>query len=347
MNKSIKPIAFYLPQFHAIPENDKWWGKGFTEWTNVRKALPLFPGHYQPRIPADEVGYYDLLDPTIMEKQIELAKVYGIYGFCFYHYWFNGKKLLEKPIEQFLEDKSLDFNFCLSWANEPWTRRWDGLETDVLQEQDYGKREDWIKHFNYLSSFFKDERYIKINGKPIILIYRIGHIKNFNRMIRCWRDQAAKKAIAGIYVISCLNGFGDSYVLHNKDIDAVYEFPPTNNRNITSRIIAGAHVLDYDEVTNDLINLRKYHAVQFKGVFPGWDNTARRKKGGFVCLGATPEKFKRYFRTQALNTAREFPAEKQLIFINSWNEWAEGAYLEPDQKFGRGYLEAIKKTLEY
>jgi len=344
--EKVKSIAFYLPQYHAIPENDESWGKGFTEWTNVKKAEPRFKGHYQPRIPADEIGYYDLMKhKNIFQKQIKLARENGIYGFCFYHYWFLGKKALEKPIEQFLKKNTLDFNFCLSWANEPWRKIWDGCDT-IIQEQSYGMNEDWIEHFNYLVQFFKDERYIKINGKPIILIYRSGHIEKFNEMMECWRDQASKKGFPGIYVISTLNNYDDSYVLRNKDIDAVCEFPPLIKVcNVPSRTAGDTCVLDYDVVTSSLINTKKYHPVQFKGVFPGWDNTARRTSGAHVVHGSTPEKFKHYFRMQVLNTVSEFPVGKRLLFINAWNEWAEGAYLEPDKKFGRRYLEAIKEVL--
>lgn len=350
MNKknAIKPIAFYLPQFHAIPENDKWWGKGFTEWTNVRKAKPLFKGHYQPRIPADEIGYYDLMkDKNIFQKQIKLAKEHGIYGFCFYHYWFRGKKLLEKPVERFLNEKTLDFNFCLSWSNGNWTKRWDGLESDVLQKQDYGKREDWIEHFNYLIPFFEDDRYIKIDGKPIVLIYSTGRIKNFNEIIGCWREQATKRGLDGIYVISTLNCYDDSYVLYDKDVDAACEFPPFSVRDVAPRVIIdGFSVFDYGRVvTNALANKKKYHSVQFKGVSPGWDNAARGCRGGRAYHRPTPEKFKHYVRMQALNTVKELPVGKRFLFINAWNEWAEGAYLEPDKKFGRGYLEAIKEAL--
>src|SRR5262249_20495976 len=173
----IKPLCFYLPQFHRIPENDRWWGEGFTEWTLVRQAKPLFAGHPQPNVPTDELGYYDLLNPRVRQRQGELAAEHGIHGFCYYHYWFRGKKLLETPLELMLSDGYPAVPFCLCWANEPWSRRWHGKDQDVLQPQEYGEPADWSIHFDYLNTYFRDDRYIKVDGNPLFLIYRIGHVQ--------------------------------------------------------------------------------------------------------------------------------------------------------------------------
>ena len=348
MANDIRLIAFYLPQFHAIPENDAWWGKGFTEWTNTKKAKPLFPGHYLPRIPADEIGYYDLADPKTLEKQVDLARQYGLHGFCFYHYWFKGKLLLEKPVESFLKNKELDFHFCLCWANEPWSRRWHGQEEDVLQQQNYGDKEDWIAHFEYLIPFLKDKRAIKIDGKPVFLTYRIGHVKNVNEMINCWREKAEREGLPGIYVVSILGSFEDCYRLKGINIDAVCEFvpmyPSSGNRKVKPLRTGEANVYDYDASWRDILNRNKIFPVQYKGAFASWDNTPRRGKQGDVWQGSTPKKYKFYLKQQIKRTLREH-ANNGLIFINSWNEWAESCYLEPDKRYGRAYLEATKEAL--
>jgi len=347
MANDIRLIAFYLPQFHAIPENDAWWGKGFTEWTNVKKAKPLFPGHYQPRIPADEIGYYDLSDSKTLEKQVDLARQYGLHGFCFYHYWFKGKLLLEKPLESFLRNKDLDFNFCLCWANEPWSRRWHGQEEDVLQGQNYGDKEGWVEHIKYLLPFLKDKRAITIEGKPIFLIYRIGHVKNANEMISCWREEAKKQGLPSIYVVSVLGSHKDCYHFKDMDIDAACEFVPMYpfQKKVKPHKTGNTAVYDYDSSWRDILNRKKVFPVQHKGAFASWDNTPRSGEHGFVWQGSTPKKYKFYLKQQIKKTLKEH-ANNGLIFINAWNEWAESCYLEPDKKYGRAYLEATKEALQ-
>jgi len=292
--KNIKLVVFYLPQFHAIPENDRWWGKGFTEWTNVRKGKPLFKGHYQPREPSDETGYYDLSDSDVLTRQVKLAAEYGIYGFSFYHYWFKGKRLLEKPVEAYIRKKEADFPFCLCWANEPWTRKWDGREDEILQHQDYGDREDWISHFDCLLEAFTDERAIKIDAKPVFLIYRLGHIANVNEMIKCWRERAEWAGLPGIYIIAAVSlSFGEDMDFEGKDIDATYEFAPLCVKSIP-KIRGSMEVRDYDRHWHRILKMRKRHQTQFRGAFVSWDNTVRRLRHSRIFDGATPEKYMKY-----------------------------------------------------
>lgn len=387
----MKIIAFFLPQYHEIPENNTWWGKGFTEWTNTKKAKPLFKNHYQPREPLND-NYYNLLNNDVKKWQIELAKCYGLYGFCFYHYWFkDGKKLLEKPIEQYLEDKSLDFPFCLSWANEPWSRRWDGSEHKVLMPQEYGEENDWEKHFNYLLPFFKDERYIKIDQKPILIIYKPEIIPCLNEMIDFWQNMARESGLDGIYFGY---QFPEFHLLDNKDdsrFQMAIEFEPifTMARGAKGKsnkdkmmdafklLKGGLHgrqafqnrirrmansIIDksvlkkvsfrfearaqftYDELVSKSITQRPLSDKSVAGVFTDWDNTPRRGKSATLFVGSTPNKFKKYLSAQIKRSAKLYA--KDMIFINAWNEWAEGAYLEPDKKNGYAYLEAVKEALE-
>lgn len=327
----MKTVALYLPQFHTIPENDLWWGKGFTEWTNVRKARPRFPGHYQPKVPNNEIGYYDLTDPTVMTKQVKMATDHGIDCFCFYHYWFKGKKLLERPVEQFLNNQQLGINFCLCWANEPWTRTWDGLNRNILQPQDYGNQDDWLEHFNYLLPFLKDRRCLQINGKQVFCIYRTDHIKGRREMFQCWRSEAAKNGIE-LFMIGAMSifpNYGFTGIDPNKEVDAVYEFAP-------SCIWCKERIWDYKDICGRLANIKRIHDIQYPGIFPFWDNTARN--GGFIVRNSTPELFREYL-TQL---GRRNP---ELVFINAWNEWAEGCYLEPDENSGMTYLKMIKQSI--
>jgi hypothetical protein len=355
IDKNVKLIAFYLPQFHSIPENDEWWGKGFTEWTKVRQAKPLFNNifkkHYQPREPSAEIGYYNLLNVDVQRKQIKMAKEYGIYGFCFYHYWFNGKKLLEKPVETFIVNKDLDFPFCLCWANEPWTRKWDGLDQHVLQAQTYGGEQDWVDHFNYLLPALNDKRAIRIDGKPIFLIYRIGHIECINEMINCWRKQAKSYGLPGLIILAGITAFPDSLDFYDKDIDGVYEFAPNcltwENPEKKWNALYKYDLYqkyDYDSYWQALLKCEKRFHTHFRGAFVSWDNTPRAAENAIMVYGATPDKYRIYLRNQIQRVLKESGKDK-FIFINAWNEWAEGCYLEPDKKYGRAFLEATKKAL--
>jgi lipopolysaccharide biosynthesis protein len=344
-----KFIAFYLPQFHSIPENDKWWGKGFTEWVRVRESKPLFKDHNQPRIP---FNYYDLDDINVIKQQSRLAMDYGIYGFCYYHYWFNGKLLLERPLNQMLNDKGVEIPFCLSWANEPWTRAWEGKSREILMEQKYGSESDWIKHLDYLIPFFQDERYIRKNGKPVFLIYRTSSFAGFDKMISKWNEVLVQKNLEPLYVIETLNSYQRNtccefssgvteleplYTIKNKPKYVFYL--QKLKEKITRKTF---RTFDYDKVWNTIINRQNKipDKDMYLGAFVDWDNSPRFKMGSAIFKNVTPENFYKYLRALAKKPSGEF------LFINAWNEWAEGAYLEPDQRHQYGFLEAMKRLQE-
>jgi len=351
----MKILAFYLPQFHEIPENNEWWGKGFTDWTNVKKAKPLFEGHQQPREPLNN-NYYNLSDVEVMKWQSKIAQEHGIYGFCYYHYWFNGKLLLEKPLENMLQDKEVTIPFCFSWANEPWARTWDGQNLNVLMAQEYGSEKEWKEHFDYLLQFFKDERYIKVDNKPMLLIYRTENIPNVNKMYDYWEKIAVQNGFNGIYLVETLNSFQNVPLVQKSS--AVVEFEPMYTVNkfisIKQKIIdkinslifyKGITTRNYDYIWNLIIN-REYQTFEkrktFLGSFVNWDNTARKGIKGLVFKGMSSTKFKYYFARQVEKAKQNY---SEYIFINAWNEWAEGTYLEPDKKHGHEYLKATKDTI--
>lgn len=367
----MKIIAFYLPQFHAIPENDEWWGKDFTEWINVKKAKPLFKGHNQPRIPLNN-NYYNLLYDAVKRWQIDLAKKYGIYGFCFYHYWFNSKLLLEKPVEQYLANKDLDLPFCISWANEPWTNAWVSPKANkVLIPQRYGNKKEWEEHFYYLLPFFNDERYIKNLGKPLMIIYRAGIIKVLNEMLDVWQELAYQNGLPGIEFayqhidLDLMKKKDDSkftYNIHYQPAYAFHELTYRKNKLLktikryisiflerhTSKTINYIRphkmtIVDYDKVWHIILNQTPMSEKCVPGAFVEWDITPRRNEGGSVYVGATPKKFQKYLSKQ-IKRAKEV-YNKDMLFMYAWNEWAQGGYLEPDETNGYGYLEAVKQAL--
>ena len=376
----MKIIPFYLPQFHTFPENDRWWGKGFTEWTNTKKAVPLFEGHYQPHTPYRN-NYYDLMNPETMKSQVKIAREYGIYGFCFYHYWFeDGKLLMEKPVERFLEDKTLDFHFCLSWANEHWTRAWDGGEREIIMRQEYGDRSIWEKHFYYLLPFFQDERYIYYENQPLLVIYRPEIIPCFNEMIACWRELAEKHGLPGLFVVAqgtvfCMQNHRKK---QNKHVDAFMMYEPgytyasvklsnrlewplnlLEYRDFASQYLLKKIRYKYEELTGKtntkpvdicdfslIWNTILKHRIPedfFPGAFCGWDNSARRGAKGRIITGSTPELFEFFLEKQIKRARDEY--HKDIIFFTAWNEWAEGSHLEPDEKYGFQYLQAVKNAL--
>jgi len=345
----IKCIAFYLPQFHPIPENDQWWGKGFTEWTNVTKALPQFIGHYQPHLP-DELGFYDLRLPEIQKRQIELARHYGIYGFCFHYYWFNGKRLLERPLNQFIENKEFNFPFCICWANENWTRRWDGLENEILIAQEHSPEND-IEFIRDLEPYLKDPRYIRINGKPLILVYRATLLPEAKETTRRWREYCKAAGIGEIYLVTALV-FGCE-APETYGFDAAVEFPPhtMNECNIITGKMQllnphfSGNIYNYEEFVVSNKYCTHYPFPCFRTVSPGWDNTARRPNNASVFHGANPDLYKRWLSDATRITKETNPPEEQIVFINAWNEWAEGTHLEPDRKFGYGYLQATADVI--
>lgn len=366
----MKAIAFYLPQFHPIPENDRWWGAGFTEWTNVVKARPLFRGHYQPHIPAD-LGFYDLRLRETREAQAAMAQRYGVGGFCYYHYWFNGKLLLEKPVEAMLEDRAPDFPFCLCWANETWSRRWDGQEHEVLIAQDLEKY-DAHSHFAYLSKAFSDPRYIRVNGRPVFLVYRIDQFPDMAATIAQWRQAALDLQLLGIYlcaVRSHMHSLSDEETIA-LGFDAVVGFEPHSRtllrqswgnylryllprsiNYVVRRLKWGRHVpelpvinrFDYRELVRTAMGAPAAKVKCFPSVIPSWDNAARRKSGATVIQNDDAHLFEQWLRDAAKRVAQN-GSDEQLVFINAWNEWAEGCHLEPDQRNGHRFLEAVARV---
>lgn len=353
----VKAIAFYLPQFHPIPENDEWWGKGFTEWTNVTKAKSLFPGHYQPHLPAD-LGFYDLRLPEVREAQAELARHHGIYGFCYYHYWFNGRRVLEHPFNETLRTGKPDFPFCLCWANENWTRVWDGGEKDVLLEQNYNHDDD-LAFIQSLIPAFRDERYIRVNGKPLLLVYRTDILPNSIRTTQLWREEARKAGLGNLYLVR-VEGRNGSIDPKSIGFDSSVEFAPYGGmsspimRGTLSTLAAklgvfptafGIHdIYEYQSAATTMMNRPAPAFNRFHCVTPGWDNTARRSKNGVVLINATPERYERWLRTILKKTREKFSGDERIVFINAWNEWAEGNHLEPDQKWGRAFLDATLRA---
>lgn len=351
----LRPLAIYLPQFHPIPENDEWWGKGFTEWTNVTKAKPRFKDHYQPHLPAD-MGFYDLRVHRTLEEQAALAAAYGIQGFCFYHYWFNGKRLLNRPVDQLLANAKPDFPFCLCWANENWTRRWDGLEHEVLMHQEYSDEDD-LQHIAFLSEVFRDPRYIRVDGKPVFIVYRPKLFPDIRKTTDAWRAYCRTNGIGELYLMY-MQSFGDRRRPEEMGFDAAVEFQPDFS-NFPSKInpvsgiqrLLGASssagsdsVYRYDEIVTHMIAKPKADYKRYPSVFPMWDNTARKKQGATIVHQSTPQAYERWLK-HVVHTFRPFSEQENFIFLNAWNEWAEGNHLEPCRRWGRSYLDATKNAL--
>ena len=358
--KKIRFISIYLPQFHAIPENDMAWGKGFTEWTNVKKAKPLFWGHYQPHIPHNSIGYYDLGDPEVMIKQAELARSYGIHGFAFYHYWFNGKRLLNLPIDNMIKTNKPDFPFFLIWANESWSRSWIGEEKEIIVKQTYSEPDN-IRHANWLMEVFNDPRYIKINNRPVFVIYKPTYIPNVEKCIATLKTECLKNNLNEPYLIASNSHTGDTD-LRELGFDAILNFEPQlgvlpyileytktlfNLNNISFTIMYNKiKVYDYSKAKETMGN-RDLPYPHFPCSFVNWDNSPRRGKDGILIKNGTPELFSKFLLSSIEKFKKmEFSKEENLVLINSWNEWAEGNYLEPDMKNGFKYLEALKSVVD-
>jgi len=342
-NPSIKAIAFYLPQFHPIPENNEWWGKGFTEWTNVSKAVPQFIGHYQPRLPG-ELGFYDLRVPSTLREQVNLAKKYGLYGFCFYYYWFNGKRLLEKPLNLFIKDPKIDFPFCICWANENWTRRWDGRDQDILIQQEHTYEYDKNIIHDFIS-LFTHPNYIRVNNKPLLIVYRGDILKDPKSTLEYWREYAKKEIGVSPHILVAESFNYNSSI--EDGFDGAVEFPPHNLEVIpciNSRISFlnmdfSGNVFRYEDLAETFLNrIDKGEYKLHKTVSPSWDNSARKIDNGLIFHGSTPEKYEHWLKKACEYTQHNFEPEERFLFINAWNEWAEGAYLEPDNRFGYAYL---------
>ena len=348
-NKAVKLICFYMPQFHPIPENDAWWGDGFTEWSNVVSTERQFVGHYQPHVPG-ELGYYNLLDPGLQDRQIELAKLYGIEGFCFYFYWFGGKRLLETPIQNYLKDDSLDLPFCLCWANENWTRRWDGLDNDILITQQYSPEDD-IAFIQHISQYLRDSRYIRIDNKPLLLVYRPSLLPSSKETSVRWRQWCRDEGIGEIYL-----AYTQSFEMVDPadyGFNAAIEFPPKNSSplNVTSQVQPlrddfVCDVYDWNAFVKRSHNYKKPSYTLFHGICPSRDNTAQRNNKSSILLSSSPRGYQQWLFNTIDDTAERFNnPDQRLIFINAWNEWAEGVHLEPDELHGYAYLEATRMAL--
>jgi hypothetical protein len=361
--RRVRLIAFYLPQYHPIPENDEWWGKGFTEWTNVAKAKPLFRGHYQPHVPAD-LGFYDLRVPETRAAQAELAAEHGIEGFCYWHYWFAGRRILERPFNEVLKSGEPEFPFCLAWANDPWTGIWHGLEDTILIDQTYPGADDYKAHFQAMSAAFWDKRYLKVDGKLLFVIYRPDHIPEPKRFSDLWQDLAAKAGLKGFYFVAVFardydprpDGFDATIVGEPaiKDygpvswVDRFWE-ARTKKRNywrtIGRKILGRPDVYLYEEAIKHAVLNWDGGYDFYPCLLPNWDNTPRSGKNGLVYHNSTPDLFRIHLR-DGISRVRDKEPDKRIMFVKSWNEWAEGNYLEPERRFGRAYLEVIRDELK-
>ncbi|PHS36194.1 MAG: hypothetical protein COB07_12670 [Sulfurovum sp.] len=345
----IRLIAFYLPQFYPLKVNDKAWGKGFTEWTNVSKAIPQFEGHYQPRLPG-ELGYYDLRLIDIQKRQIELAKNYGLHGFCYHYYWFAGKKIMDSPLQKVLDNPELDFPFCINWANENWTKRWDGLDQEVILKQEHSPKDD-IAFLEAIQSILTDKRYIKIDGKALLMVYRPQLFPDIKETVKRWRKHAKKIGIGELYLV--LSHSFDHQDPREIGFDAATEFAPNNFQvnNLNEEIQTynssyEGNAYDYKSAINYSISLKKMEYTKFRSVCPGWDNEARKPGKGTSFINTYPSVYSKWLEFILYDTNNNQTKHEKIIFINAWNEWAEGAYLEPDRKFGYAYLNVTYKQLK-
>lgn len=346
---ALRLIAFYLPQFHPLEINNKIWEEGFTEWTNVSKAIPQFKGHYQPRLPG-ELGFYDLRLKEVQKRQMELARQHGIYGFCYYHYWFAGKRVMERPVQQILDNPDLDLPFCLCWANESWTRHWDGGKKDVLIPQDHSPEDD-IAFIQEIEPALKDTRYIRINGKPLLILYRPMLIPDPAATAKRWREYARDNNIGDIYIVGVAS-FGFS---NYKDIgfDGLVQFPPhnikcqnINNKKTFYNLDFRGEVFDYTHAVAEALSELSPGQNVFPGVMMEWDNEARKPGRGCAYHGCTPEIYRQWLDAASHYVIENKGENERFVFINAWNEWAEGTYLEPDRKYGYAYLSATANVVE-
>lgn len=342
----IKTIALYLPQFYSFKENDKWWGKGFTEWYNVRRSKPLYNGHHQPRIPGDNIkylGYYDLSNVNFIIKQIELAKSHGIYGFGIYYYWFSGKRLLEKPLNILLNNKEIEFKFLLIWANEDWTRRWNGYEGKKLIMQEY-KESDPYDFINDIKKYIIDKRYIKLNNKPIVGLYESKKVQNLSYIISIWRESSKKIGLGEIYIIVCLNNYSFNEIKNLKLFDATYEFSPRDSLKyfVKDMFYSLYTKILYKEIDN--LNTSDNFPL-YRGSMLEFDNSPRKKRKSLIYKNYSPEQFFMINKKIISWTRERYNQNNRFIFINAWNEWGEGTYLEPDKKYGYASINALSKAL--
>ena len=345
----VRTIAFYLPQFHAIPENDEWWGEGFTEWTNVTKALPSFDGHYQPRLPAD-LGFYDLKNPEVLRKQAEIARQFGIEGFCFHFYWFGGKRLLETPLENLLSDRSIDLPFCINGANENWTRRWEGRDQEILLGQQHSAEDD-LAFADAAVRLFEDPRYIRAGDRPLLLLYRPAELPDARATVERWRSHFAQRDVNPLILMTQVFGdldpakYGFDGAVAFPPVSAALDFPPTRPGKLFDHAFAGS-LRSYSAVARLTLESHSSAYRSFPGVCPDWDNSARRGPAAFMLHGSTPEKFGTWVEAAARQAIQAHRPEERFVFVNAWNEWAEGTYLEPDRHYGFAYLTALAAALQ-
>jgi len=344
-------LAFYLPQFHPIPENDEWWEPGFTEWTNVTRSLPLFRGHVQPHLPA-HLGFTDLRVPEVRALQAELAGDHGLTGFVYWHYWFGGKKLLERPLDEVVAGGSPEFPFCVAWANHPWSDTWMGGTKRVMIDQTYPGPDDDAAHFDDLRSAFEDPRYVRIDGKPVFFVFRAHRLPDGAKFIDTWQKMASDAGLGGLYTIAC-GPFIDVDETMGQGFDGMaFIEKPFDYTTVASRLtsfLSHSHLRrgPYRYSYADFCTSRppeRLTCTAIPCVWPNWDDTPRRHRDGVVAVSSSPERFERQV-LGAVDIARRAPASEQMILIKSWNEWAEGNYLEPDQQFGLGWLEALARAL--
>lgn len=364
---AIRAIALHLPQFHRIPENDEWWGTGFTEWTNVTRARQRFPGHYQPHLPAD-LGFYDLRVQEARAAQAELAAQYGIYGFCYYRYWFNGRQLLERPVDEILASGEPDFPFCLCWANEEWTRRWHAHNDEVLIEQRYS-REDDLAHIRALIPFFLDRRYIRVMDKPLFAVYRASKLPEPQRTTDLWRRQAERAGLKGLFLVRVRANFAERSDPRKLGFDCSVDFQPDWTVPYDARVFRSRWwrrhklgtgedafkdnlVCEYEGLITRALSEPPPPYPFIPCVCPSWDNSARRQRDATIFINSTPERYEYWLRETVKRQAAQIASNgisgirpESLVFINAWNEWAEGNHLEPCQKWGRAYLEATQRAL--
>ncbi len=365
--QGVLAIAFHLPQFHPIAENDEWWGKGFTEWTNVVKAAPRFPGHYQPHLPAD-LGFYDLRLPEARAAQAELAASYGIHGFCYYHYWFHGRQVLERPVDEIWKSGEPQFPFCLCWANENWTRQWDGLEDQVLLEQRYSPADD-LAHIRSLIPMFLDPRYICVEDRPLFLVYRASRLPEPGKTVETWRREAERAGLKGLFLVRVENFKDDQGDPRDIGFDSGVQFQPLASLSGEPRIYRRKwwhirrlkthepgfrenYVYDYDLLVRNALATPAPAYPRIPCVCPGWDNSPRRTQGATILVNSTPETYEKWLRgivdqrmARMSSGGSSGISADSLVFINAWNEWAEGNHLEPCQRWGRKYLEATRRAL--
>ncbi|WP_211172662.1 glycoside hydrolase family 99-like domain-containing protein [Chitinophaga sp. Ak27] len=343
-------IAFYLPQFHPIPENDEWWGRGFTEWTNVGKARPMFRNHYQPHIPG-ELGYYDLRLEETRIAQAKMATEYGVDGFAYWHYWFGGKRILERPFNEVLYSGKPDFPFCLAWANETWSGIWHGNPGKVLIEQSYPGREDYLRHYEFARTAFLDNRYMKVDNCPIFMLYRPNNVPGVANFINYWNELAIKDGFNGIHFIALSNNpDAETDDLLKKGFSAVgpnrlANLPSTASffSKVKRKVLKRPFIMDYKKASRLFIGELERREECYPSIIPGWDNSPRSGNRAMILTDSSPEDFYEHVK-EVLHINKN--KKNKIILLKSWNEWAEGNYMEPDVKFGRDYLEALQRAIK-